>query len=282
MLTWPAPAKLNLFLHITGRRPDGYHNLQTVFQFIDYGDELHFVVRNDGVLREVCPLPGVNAQTSLILRAARLLQQTTGVNLGADITLTKRLPIGGGLGGGSSDAATTLVALNRLWRLNLTPDELARLGLNLGADVPVFVHGQAAWAEGVGERLSPVALEEPWYVVITPPCRVSTKEIFACADLTRDTKPITIRDFLGGVGGNDCEALVCRRYPEIAEALGWLTTFAPARLTGTGACVFAPCQDEQHARDVMQQLAREKPVAWQTFVAKGMNQSPLHHYISTM
>ncbi len=274
---WPAPAKLNLLLHITGQRADGYHELQTVFQFLDYGDELRFTPREDAVLRATRPLPGVDAEHDLTLRAARLLQNTTGTQLGADIELTKRLPIGAGLGGGSSDAATTLFALNALWDTRISLDELATLGLQLGADVPVFLRGQAAWAEGVGERLTPLALEEPWYAVIVPPCHVSTRAVFTDPDLTRTTPPITIRDFLAGQGGNDCERLVSRRYPEVAEALRWLGNYGKARMTGTGGCVFTACQDEAQARIIVDKLVKEQPLTWQAFAAKGVNQSPLHH-----
>lgn len=276
---WPAPAKLNLFLHITGRRADGYHALQTVFQFLDYGDELRVTARADGVIRAVHKLPGVTSEQDLTVRAARLLQENAGGSLGADIELTKRLPVGGGLGGGSSDAATTLVALNHIWKLGLSVDELAKLGLRLGADVPVFVHGRAAWAEGVGERLTPVDLSEPWYLVIAPPCRVSTREVFASPDLTRDAKPITIRDFLAGEGGNDCEVLVSGRYPEVAEALRWLGRHAPARMTGTGGCVFAAFPDESAARRVAGQFIAERPDGGQALVARGLNLSPLHRLI---
>ena len=278
-LAWPAPAKLNLFLHITGRRADGYHELQTVFQFLDYGDELRFTVRDDGVIHALHNLPGVTSEQDLTVRAAQLLKENTGTSRGADIELTKRLPIGGGLGGGSSDAATTLVALNHLWKLGLSVDELAKLGLRLGADVPVFVHGRAAWGEGVGERLTPMQLEEPWYVVIVPSCRVSTGEIFASPDLTRDAKPITIRDFLAGKGGNDCEVLVCQRYPEVAQALRWLGGHASARMTGTGSCVFAAFPDEASARRVAGQFIAERPDGGQALVAQGLNLSPLHRLI---
>jgi len=277
---WPAPAKLNLFLHVTGRRADGYHTLQTVFQFIDYCDELRFEVRQDGVLHDLNPLPGVAAADNLMLRAARLLQTHSGTRLGADIHLTKRLPLGGGLGGGSSDAATTLVALNVLWGLGLPRDELAALGLTLGADVPVFVHGQAAWAEGVGERLTPVSLAEPWYVVIIPPCQVSTAAIFAAPDLTRDTPPITIRDFLAGLSTNDCQGPVTQRYPEVAAALAWLGSVCPPGvtpcMTGTGACLFAAFQAERDARRVLQRFSQEHPPPWHGLVAQGLNLSPLH------
>lgn len=268
---WAAPAKLNLFLHITGRRADGLHELQTVFQFIDRCDELAFRVREDGVVQRVSDLAGVDADSDLVVRAARCLQAAAGCGLGAEIRVHKRLPVGAGLGGGSSDAATTLVALNHLWGLDFSRQRLAELGLTLGADVPVFVHGEAAWAEGVGERLTPVQLKEPWYVVIAPPCSVSTAAIFAAPDLTRDCRPITIRDFLRGQGINVCESVVCSRYPEVANALKWLARFAPARMTGTGGCVFAAFDEEKRAREAAAQL----PSGWNGFVARGMNRSPL-------
>lgn len=269
---WPAPAKLNLFLHITGRRADGYHLLQTVFQFIDRCDWLYFDVRNDGVIRRIEELPGVPPEQDLTLRAAHLLREEAGQPaLGADIRIEKRLPMGGGLGGGSSDAATTLVALNALWGLRLPPQRLAALGLRLGADVPVFVEGHAAWAEGVGEKLIPVTLPEPWYVVLVPACHVSTAEIFSAQELTRDLPPLTIEGFLSGQGRNVCEPVVRGRYPQVAEALDWLARFGPARMTGTGACVFCAFEDEGEARRVLAQL----PPSWQGFVARGMNRSPL-------
>ncbi len=274
---WPAPAKLNLFLHITGRRDDGYHLLQSVFQFLDYGDELFFNLREDGEIQRLNALPGVPAEQDLVVRAARLLQLETGTSLGADIRVDKKLPMGGGLGGGSSDAATTLVALNQLWALGLDVKRLAELGLALGADVPVFVRGQAAWAEGVGETLTPVTLEEPWFVVIIPPVSVSTAEVFGDSQLTRDCPPITIRDFLSGRGTNVCEPVVRGHYPQVAEALNWLSPFAPARMTGTGACVFAAFGNESQARDVVSQL----PEGWNGFFAKGRNRSPLLDRIPT-
>jgi 4-diphosphocytidyl-2-C-methyl-D-erythritol kinase len=271
-IAWPAPAKLNLFLHITGRRDDGYHELQTVFQFLDYGDELRFGLREDGVVCRRTDIPGVAEARDLTVRAARLLQAETGCGRGADITLRKRLPMGGGLGGGSSDAATALVALNYLWELNLSEDELARLGLQLGADVPVFVRGRAAWAEGVGERLTPVDLPEPWFVVLVPAVHVATGPLFADPRLTRDMRPLKIRDFLAGAGTNVFEPLVRARYPEVDAALQWLAQYAPAHLTGSGGCVFAAVAHETDALAI----AAAAEECWQVIVARGCNRSPLH------
>jgi 4-diphosphocytidyl-2-C-methyl-D-erythritol kinase len=268
---WPAPGKLNLFLRIVGRRADGYHLLQTVFQFIDRCDTLSFDIRDDGAIRALHALPGVSPQADLTVRAARLLQRLTGTPLGADISLSKTLPMGGGLGGGSSDAATTLVALNHLWQTGLDPDRLAELGLSLGADVPVFVCGRAAWAEGVGEKLTAVDVEEPWYVVLSPAVEVSTAGVFGDPELTRDSPPIRITSFRAGTLGNDCEPVVRRRYPQVAQALDWLGQFGQARLTGTGACVFAPFGGRAEAEEV---LARGPP-GWVGFVARGLNRSPL-------
>lgn len=269
--SWPAPAKLNLFLHITGRRADGYHLLQSVFQFLDYGDSLAFTLRSDGGIRRNDTLPGVAPEQDLIYRAARLLQEHTRCSRGADIALHKHLPMGGGLGGGSSDAATTLVALNQLWQLGLPQAELANLGLKLGADVPVFIHGEAAWAEGVGEQLTPIDLPEPWFVVIIPPIQVATGEIFNAPELTRDCPPITIRDFLSGCGSNVCQPLVAKRYPAVAEALEWLGQYGRSIMTGTGACVFAAFDARTQAEEVF----RQRPSGWQGFVAQGKNRSPL-------
>jgi 4-diphosphocytidyl-2-C-methyl-D-erythritol kinase len=270
-MIWPAPAKLNLFLHITGRREDGYHLLQTVFQLLDYGDELEFEITQDGIITRSYELPGVSEDADLVIRAARLLQQHTASQQGANITLRKRIPAGGGLGGGSSDAATTLVALNQLWQCGLSGDELARLGLGLGADVPVFLAGQSAWAEGVGERLEPMTLPEDWFVVLTPAVNISTAEVFSDPQLIRDSSPITIRDFLKGRGRNVCEAVVTARYPEVAGAIAALGQFAPASMTGTGASVFARFDDEARARQALAALAQQ----WQGFVARGINESPL-------
>ncbi len=277
-LILPAPAKLNLMLHILGRRTDGYHELQTLFQFLDYGDELSFSLRDDGQIRLHTDLPGVGHDSNLIVRAARLLQHESGCTLGADIELTKRLPMGGGIGGGSSDAATTLVGLDHLWRLDLGEDRLAELGLALGADVPVFVRGHAAFAEGVGERLQPVDLEEPWFLVLAPQVSVSTAEIFADPELTRNTPAITVRSLLAGGGHNDCQPVVERRYPEVRNALSLLNKFVPASMTGTGACVFGSFPNEGEADKVRRQL----PASLPSFVARGRNVSMLHRALKQM
>ena len=277
-LTLPAPAKLNLMLHITGRRADGYHELQTLFQFLDYGDELVLRPREDGQIRLLTELPGVDHDSNLIVRAARLLQRESGCALGADIQLTKRLPMGGGIGGGSSDAATTLVGLDHLWNTRLGEDRLAELGLNLGADVPVFVRGRAAFAEGVGERLQPVDLAEPWFLVIAPQVSVSTAEIFADPELTRNTPAITVRSLLAGGGHNDCQPVVEKRYPEVRNALSLLNKFVQARMTGTGACVFGSFPNEGEADKVRRQL----PATLPSFVARGRNVSMLHRSLERM
>jgi len=265
-LPWPATAKLNLFLHVTGRRADGYHELQTLFQLLDHGDALRFDLRDEPHIVRRNPLPGVAEQDDLCVRAAGLLQREAGCRAGVEIRLDKRLPLGGGLGGGSSDAATVLVALNALWGAGLSTDELAELGLRLGADVPVFVHGHSAWGEGVGERLTPVEVGSHWYLVLVPPCHVATAEIFKAPELTRDSKPITMPDFLAGRGRNDCEPVVSARHPEVAEALRQLG--GRGRMSGTGACVFAAFDDEQAARSAW-------PSGWQGFVARGVDRSPL-------
>jgi 4-diphosphocytidyl-2-C-methyl-D-erythritol kinase len=269
--SWPAPAKLNLMLRIVGRRDDGYHLLQTVFQFLDFGDSLYFEPRDDGQIRRLNAIDGLPQDEDLVVRAARLLQQESGSRMGVDIRLEKRLPMGGGLGGGSSNAATTLVALNHLWNTGHPVEQLAELGLRLGADVPVFVRGRTAWGEGVGERLEPVDIPEPWYLVIVPQCHVSTAEIFSARELTRNAPRTTIRDFLAGSTVNDCLPVVSRRYPEVAEALDWLGQHSEARLTGTGACVFAAFDNESSARAVLDRL----PGKYTGFVARGINRSPL-------
>ena len=268
---FPAPAKLNLFLHVVGRRDDGYHLLQTVFRFIDYGDELSFVVRADGAIRRITALEGVCAEQDLTVRAARALQRATGCREGADIGIVKRLPIGGGLGGGSSDAATTLIVLNRLWRTGLSRDRLQQLALTLGADVPIFVFGQNAFAEGIGERLRAIALPSAWYLILVPELTVSTAEIFSSPELTRNSNAITIAAFSVGQGRNDLEAVVCRRYPQVTRHLEWLSRYGDARMTGSGACVFCAFDSEEHARRVLSEL----PADMRGFVACGLDRHPL-------
>ncbi|MDA8360491.1 MAG: 4-(cytidine 5'-diphospho)-2-C-methyl-D-erythritol kinase [Gammaproteobacteria bacterium] len=272
---WPAPAKLNLFLHVTGRRADGYHLLQTVFQFIDWQDDLEFTVTHDGVIDRAQDVAGVDGAQDLTVRAARLLQQTAGVSRGVRIRLTKRLPIGGGIGGGSSDAATTLLALNHLWGVHMPRQQLARLGLALGADVPVFVSGHAAWAEGVGEELAPIDLPEPWYVVVAPPVTVLTREVFAALDLTGLAPPITIRDFRAGLGRNDLAAIVRRRHPEVDRAWQWLSQYGAVRMTGSGACVFLEVADPEQGR----QIVAECPPGHRCALARGLNRHPVHAYL---
>jgi 4-diphosphocytidyl-2-C-methyl-D-erythritol kinase len=269
--SYPAPAKLNLFLHVVGRRPDGYHLLQTVFRFIDYGDTLKISVRDDGIIRRTNEIEGLDAGQDLCVRAAMLLQQEAGTPKGADIHLEKRLPMGGGLGGGSSDAATTLIALNRLWDINMPRAELMRMGLRLGADVPVFISGENAFGEGIGEQLTPVTLPPAWYVVLCPPIGVSTPEVFASPELTRDTKPIKILDFSAGAGHNDLEPVVCHNYPIVAAYLAWLRQFGEARMTGSGACIFAAFDTEGKAREV---FGRRLP-GMAGFVAQGLDRHPL-------
>jgi len=271
---YPAPAKLNLFLHVTGRRADGYHLLQTVFRFIDYGDALHFRSRSDGQIILSQPLPGVPLEQDLSYRAARLLQTTAGTTQGVEIRLEKRLPLGGGLGGGSSDAATTLIALNRLWGTGLSRAELMALGLTLGADVPVFLFGDNAWAEGVGERLTPITLEPAWYVVLVPPVSVATAEVFSAPELTRNTLPVTIPAFSAGQIRNDLEPVVTGRYPSVARHLEWLRQYGVARMTGSGACVFAAFAAEQAAREVW----ASKPAWIEGFVARGLDHHPLRDF----
>lgn len=275
---WPSPAKLNLFLYITGRRADGYHNLQTLFQFLDYGDTLTIEPRHDGQIRLLTPVPGVADEDNLIVRAARLLMSTAeqshrlAPGSGADISIDKRLPMGGGLGGGSSNAATVLVALNHLWQCNLSEDELAALGLTLGADVPVFVRGHAAFAQGVGEKLTPVDVPEKWYLVVHPGVSIPTPLIFTDPDLPRNTPERPLETLLNREFSNDCEVIARKRFREVDDVLSWLLEYAPSRLTGTGACVFAEFDTELAARQVLEQA----PEWFNGFVAKGVNLSPLH------
>lgn len=277
-LILPAPAKLNLFLHITGRRADGYHELQTLFQFLDHGDTLGFRVREDGEIRLHGEIAGVPHDSNLIVRAARLLQQASATPLGADLWLDKRLPMGGGIGGGSSDAATTLLGLDHLWQLNLGLDRLAELGLRLGADVPVFVRGRAAFAEGVGERLTPLDLDEPWFLVAVPQVSVSTAEIFSAPELTRNTPIIKVCGLPEGGGHNDCQPVVEARYREVRNALNLLNKFVHARMTGTGACVFGSFPNRSDADKVSRQL----PATLPSFTARGCNLSPLHRVLQGM
>ena len=278
---WPAPAKLNLFLQITSQREDGYHNLQTVFQFLDVSDRLRFVVRDDGKIIRKTDNEGVKPEEDLVVKAAKSLQLASGVKKGADIYLQKILPIGGGVGGGSSDAATTLLALNYLWETGLSIDALADIGLTLGADVPVFVRGQASFAQGVGEKLDEISPIEWWYLVVHPDVHISTSKIFTNSQLTRDSSAIRICDLQIGTTneaqifdelGNVFEPIVAQQHPEIAEVIQHLSQYTSARLTGTGACVFAACESEAAAQDLMAKL----PDHWTAFVAKGLNKSPLH------
>jgi 4-diphosphocytidyl-2-C-methyl-D-erythritol kinase len=268
---WPAPAKLNLMLRIVGRRADGYHELQTVFQFLELADRLFFRITSDPTVARASGASQIPPEQDLVVRAARLLQAYTGCRLGVRIRLDKRLPLGGGLGGGSSDAATTLAVLNDLWGLQLPAAELAQLGLRLGADVPVFLFGRAAWGEGVGERLAVLDLPEPWYLVLRPDCEVSTAAVFQDPELTRNSPRIKISDFVAGQHGNDCLAVVRRRYPAVAEALDWLSGHAEARLTGTGSCVFAAFANPGEAETVRRAL----PAGVVGYVARGCNESPL-------
>jgi 4-diphosphocytidyl-2-C-methyl-D-erythritol kinase len=272
---WPAPAKLNLFLHIVGRRPNGYHELQTCFQFVDLCDEVRIRVRTDGRILRGAGAQAVPPDADLSIRAARLLQAASGIALGADIDVHKRIPMGAGLGGGSSDAATTLIALDRLWATRFGIDRLAELGLQLGADVPVFVRGHAAWGEGVGERLTPLlgkeAPIEANYLILKPNVSISTQAVFADPELTRNTAPITIAGFLEAGGRNDCEPVVRRRYPAVAEALAWASRFGTARLTGTGACVFMDCGSAGRGREILSEV----PPQFEAYLVRGLNTSPL-------
>jgi 4-diphosphocytidyl-2-C-methyl-D-erythritol kinase len=269
--TFFAPAKLNLFLHIVGQRADGYHLLQSVFQLIDYGDTIRLGVRADGEIRHLNPLAGVPVEQDLMIRAARLLQQETGSRLGIDLHIEKRLPMGGGLGGGSSDAATVLLALNQLWQLDLPRSRLQQLGLSLGADVPFFIFGQNAWVEGVGEKLTPITLMPSYYVVLIPKVKVATATIFCDEGLTKNTKSIRIRDFETAEIKNDLEAVACKQYPEIGEYLQWLSQYSLSRMTGSGGCVFTSFPTQKQADEVLSHA----PVSMTGFVAQGINQHPL-------
>ncbi len=276
-LSCPAPAKLNLFLHVVGRRPDGYHLLQTLFRFIDLQDTLHYTLREDGAVHRTNSIEGVAEESDLCVRAAKLLQAETGCKLGVDIAVEKRIPMGGGLGGGSSDAATTLIALNRLWSLGLSRKRLMQLGLSLGADVPVFVFGENAFAEGVGEALQAFALEEAWYVVLFPPVHVPTAQIFTHPELTRDAVSITMRALLERQEPlrNDLQPVVCGLFPEVARYLACLNGFGKAMMTGSGACVFAEYSSRSQAEVAMSQLPQEM----RGVVTQGLNKHPLYDWM---
>lgn len=269
---WPAPAKLNLFLHIVGRREDGYHRLQTVFQLLDWGDTVRLRLRDDGAVRRVDPLPGVAEEADLAVRAALALRAATGCAQGVDVAIDKRIPLGGGLGGGSSDAATTLVALNALWETDLDPDALARIGLSLGADVPVFVRGHSAWAEGIGERLTSIELPARWYAVVDPGTHVPTAALFAAPELTRAAPQLTIPRFLSGERtGNAFEPVVRARFPVVAKALDWLGNFGDARLSGSGGCVFVAVETRETAAKIVENC----PEGMRGYIARGISESPL-------
>lgn len=268
---WPAPAKLNLMLRIVGQRSDGYHLLQTVFQFIELCDWIRFHPVNDSRVSLQTTIPGVPESDDLTVRAANLLKMETGCQQGVCIEVEKNLPMGGGLGGGSSDAATTLLVLNQLWDLQLSVEKLITLGLALGADVPVFVYGHAAWAEGVGEKLEKINIPEQWFVIIRPECHVNTKEIFSAKELTRNSKSIKISDFIAGQHQNDCLDVVCQRYQPVKNALVDLSRFSEARLTGTGSCVFAQFDSEESAVSAYKALENK----WQVYLSSGVNESPL-------
>lgn len=272
----PAPAKINLFLHIVGRRPDGYHLLQTAFRMLDWGDEITLRRRDDGLILRTTDVPGVPAEADLVVRAARALQAASGSAFGAEIGVLKRIPMGGGLGGGSSDAASVLLALNRLWGCGLSRRALQEIGLKLGADVPFFVFGETAFAEGVGEALSPLAVPPAWYVVVAPPVSVPTAEIFSAKELTRDTEILIMQGFAAHKTRNDMQAVVCVKYPEVAESLEWLSQCGDARMSGSGACLFAPFDTEGQAR----QVAASAPSGWKVWVARGLDRHPLKDWVA--
>ncbi len=273
-----APAKLNLMLHITGRRDDGYHLLETVFQFIDLADHIEFNANDEGSIERLPGNSPVDAEDDILVTTATLLQSRFRVDKGVSIGIDKRIPIGGGLGGGSSDAAACLLALNRLWELDLSLDQLAGIGLELGADVPVFVRGRAAWASGIGEVLQAIELEQPIYLVIDPKVAVSTAQIFAAQELTRNCDPLTIRAFLRGSGRNVCEPVVRNLYPQVGEAIDWLSQYATARMSGTGACVFAAIDSLEQAEVVKSQVPRQ----WEAYITRAMNYNPVHQQLGLL
>jgi 4-diphosphocytidyl-2-C-methyl-D-erythritol kinase len=275
-ITFPSPAKINVFLHITGQRFDGYHELETLFQFLDYSDSMTFTITKNSVIDLVTPIKGVAYNDNLIVKAAKLLQHKSKTALGVKIDINKILPMGGGLGGGSSNAATVLIALNRLWQCQLSPDELARLGLSLGADVPIFIHGFSALARGIGEKLTAIQPPESWYLISKPECSISTAAVFSAKSLPRNS-PILTQDslananFMSSTFGNDCQAVVIKQYPEVANLLAWLLEYAPSRMTGTGACIFSTFASQKEALAIQSKL----PKGIYSFVARGINTSPL-------
>ena len=277
-ITLPSPAKINLFLHILDRRDDGYHNLQTLFQLLDCGDQLSFTANKNPDINVLSNLDEVAAEDNLVYKAAKALQQATGCQWGCDIELEKKLPMGAGLGGGSSNAATTLLALNDLWQCGLNLDELANIGCHLGADVPVFVKGKTAFAEGIGEQLTPIELKEKWYLIITPKINISTKEIFSHSELTRNAQAIKIRALSEVQYRNDCQSVVEKLYPQVTQAIDCLKPFGSPLMTGTGASVFCPFHSEEEAKQVLKQV----PDSWNSFVAQGVNQSPLHKQLKNL
>jgi len=282
-IEFPSPAKINLFLHVVGQREDGYHNLETLFQFIDHSDILTLTVTNKQVINLLTPIEGVNDEDNLIIKAATLLKNKTNTSLGVDISINKILPMGGGLGGGSSNAATVLVALNALWQCELSLNELATLGLSLGADVPIFIHGFSAFAQGVGEKLTAIDPQQSWYLITKPECSISTQHVFTAVDLPRNTHKLSLaalktKDFMTDDFHNDCQTIVIKDYPEVAKLLAWLVEYAPSRMTGTGACVFTPFSSQQKAYALQAKL----PKGISSFVAQGLNKSPLYLVIAAL
>lgn len=271
----PAPAKINLFLHIVGRRPDGYHLLQTAFRMLDWGDEISLRRRDDGAILRTTDVPGVPVEADLVVRAARALQAATGSAFGAEIGVDKRIPMGGGLGGGSSDAASVLIGLNRLWGCGLSRARLQEIGLTLGADVPFFIFGETAFAEGVGEDLQAMSVPPAWYLMVAPDASVPTAEIFSAKELTRDSEILIMRAFAMHTTRNDMQATVCRKFPKVAEALVWLSHYGAARMSGSGACIFAPFDSKEKA----EQVAAVAPQGWKVWVAEGLDRHPLQSWV---
>jgi 4-diphosphocytidyl-2-C-methyl-D-erythritol kinase len=277
-ISLPSPAKLNLFLHILDRREDGYHNLQTLFQLLDYGDQLSFSINKQPEINVISDLKDVKPQDNLVFKAARALQQATNCSWGCEIQLAKKIPMGAGLGGGSSNAATTLVGLNSLWQCNLSHDQLAEIGSDLGADIPVFVKGLSAFAEGIGDKLTPISLNPIWYLVVTPKIKVSTEQIFCHSELTRNAPAIKIRALSEELYRNDCQSVVEILYPEVKQVADWLKRYGNPLMTGTGASVYCRFDSQQEAKKAQQTV----PNSWSSFVAKGINQSPLHKQLENL